>query len=246
MSFSIALSERARSMLEVANVRTGVKSGQDVPYRVREAAAAALDRGETHYTDRPGIRALREAVASLVERRFGVNTSPDNIVITCGDTEARFVAVQQLVPRGGAVAALATDHGSIAGPTLLGDAQLVECDHQVPDRDAADLLYIDASLDPAVVSAWVQAWRESDRWVVYDVTHAPDQAFHPEQVGMAQRTVTVGGLGYEAGMEGWRVGYLAAPPTALKQLRAFKQALTICTTNVSQWAALALFEEATP
>src|SRR5262245_54080423 len=34
-----------------------------VPEHVRTAAAAALDRGETHYTTRPGVIPLREAIA---------------------------------------------------------------------------------------------------------------------------------------------------------------------------------------
>src|SRR5215212_11448231 len=70
-----------------------------------EAVHDALSRGETHYTDRPGILPLREKVASLLNRRFGLSFDAGRITLTCGVTEARFVTVQQLLPSGGLVAA---------------------------------------------------------------------------------------------------------------------------------------------
>jgi hypothetical protein len=62
-----------------------------------------------------------------------------------------------------------------------------------------------------------------------------ENRFHPGQVeGSENRTITIGGLGEES----WRIGYLASPGGPSGILRDFKQALTICSTNLSQWAAL--------
>ncbi|TVR85364.1 MAG: hypothetical protein EA416_16980 [Trueperaceae bacterium] len=71
-----------------------------------------------------------------------------------------------------------------------------------------------------------------------------EASFHPAAVGLAEHTVTIGALGLDAGIEAWRVGFLAAPSATAGPLRDFKQALTLCTTNLSQWGALALLEEA--
>ena len=59
-----------------------------------DAVQDALSRGETHYTDRPGILPLREKVAGLLNRRFGLSYEAGQITLTCGVTEARFVTIQ--------------------------------------------------------------------------------------------------------------------------------------------------------
>ena len=57
-----------------------------VPAEILDGVRKALEGGETHYTDRPGVRELRERVA----RKLGYE--PDEVVITNGESEGRFVA----------------------------------------------------------------------------------------------------------------------------------------------------------
>ena len=243
MPLSTALSRRTRQ-LPVAGARTRVATSDGAPARARDAAAAALDRGETHYTDRPGIRPLRAAVARDLDERYGLGLDPDSVVITCGDTEARFVAVQQLLPPGGALCAITPDRERILGPVSLRGGRLADLDEggaaTAPD---ASVYYLDAASGAEELASALGVIRSSDAWLIFDTTYAPTGRLHPKQHGLAERTVTIGGIGFTDGMEGWRVGFLASPPSQTALLRDFKQALTICTTNLSQWAALALLEE---
>jgi aspartate/methionine/tyrosine aminotransferase len=56
--------------------------------------------------------------------------------------------------------------------------------------------------------------------------------------GMAERTVTING--FDAyGLAGWRVGYAAGPESILGPMTQLKQAMSICSSAVSQYAALA-------
>jgi aspartate/methionine/tyrosine aminotransferase len=57
--------------------------------------------------------------------------------------------------------------------------------------------------------------------------------------GMAERTVTINGFSAVWGLEAWRVAYLAGPEALLGPMIALKQALSICSPAVSQYAALA-------
>lgn len=103
------------------------------------------------------------------------------------------------------------------------------------------LLYVPSDADPASLEAWLERARDLE-WPILaevDETEAP----HPARAGLADRTITVGDVTAPFGAEAWRVGFLAAPAVTVGPLRDFKQALTICTTNVSQWGALALLEE---
>ena len=54
--------------------------------------------------------------------------------------------------------------------------------------------------------------------------------------------VTIGSFSAGYGLAGWRVGWLSAPPETMKLFRELKQAMSICTTAVSQFAALAVLD----
>ena len=76
-----ALAARVEQLPETA----GPIAVDAVPLEILEGVRDALLSGETHYTDRPGMRELREKVAATLGR------TADEIVITTGDREARFV-----------------------------------------------------------------------------------------------------------------------------------------------------------
>jgi aminotransferase len=57
--------------------------------------------------------------------------------------------------------------------------------------------------------------------------------------GMAERTLTIGGFSLSYALAGWRVGYLAGPQPIMAAMMKLKQALSICSAAVSQFAALA-------
>jgi (5-formylfuran-3-yl)methyl phosphate transaminase len=212
----------------------------DVPQSVRDAADAALARGETHYTDRPGILPLREQVARDVKARFGVEVDAKaGVVITCGGTEARFVAVQQLLPEGGTLVALSHPE-RVAGACIVRDVTLAGPDATVAS-EARVALYLNGETPNDVADPWLERARDGGWPVVFE---ADAGGRHPAALGLAEQTVTIGSLGLDEGMASWRLGFLAAPAAKAGPLRDFKQALTICTTNVSQWGALALEEAA--
>ncbi len=75
-------------------------------------------------------------------------------------------------------------------------------------------------------------------FIIYEVDDETG-VFHPAQLpNCEQRTVTIGNLGAES----WRAGYLVTPVFS-SGLRDFKQALTICTTSLSQFAVMAEMTE---
>ena len=196
------------------------------------AVDEALGRGETHYTDRPGILSLREKVAAMLLTRFGVTAdAKTGAMITCGVVEARFVAMQQLVAAGDAVWSPESLSDRIAGAALIRRAEVAG------HAKAAKLVYLASSLGEDRLREMLQTL-PSDALVLYEVDESSSH-FHPAQApNFAERTITIGSLGYAS----WQTGYLLAPDRLSAGLRDFKQALTICSTNLSQWAALAAME----
>lgn len=241
MALIVPLADRVKK-LQALTGENLAEPAREVPAAVREAADQALQRGETHYTDRPGILPLREQVAAQLAARFNITAdAAGGVVITCGVTEARFVAVQQMLPVGGTLVALSHPERVAAACTIRG-ASLFGPDELVQDSQdgKATVLYLTSETPEVVRSDWLKRAGEEGWPVIFEVSGASE--YHPAASGVTDQTITIGGIGLEEGMESWRLGYLAAPLKTTGPLRDFKQALTICTTNVSQWGALALEE----
>ncbi len=202
-----------------------------LPASVIEAATSALDRGETHYTDRPGIPEFRAWVADHLRERYNVNVGPAAVTITCGSTEARFVCLTLLASPGSKVICPG-DSSRIRGAAHLVGAKIVDA-----IRDDVSLLYITPDDYRETSIELLQRAEETDWWIIYDLSFAKtDPPFHPAQnPKLASRVVTINSLSEQ--MAGWRLGWMAGSEMALR-LRAGKQAITICTTAVSQWAGL--------
>ena len=64
----------------------------DTPQPIKEAAWAALEQGRTHYAPNQGIPALRQAVADYETSR-GNDTTPEQVLITVGSSQALFTAL---------------------------------------------------------------------------------------------------------------------------------------------------------
>lgn len=238
MPLAIPLAARVQALAETpAPTREGADTA--VAAVARQASAEALDRGETHYTDRPGIAPLREALARTLAQRYAVEVDAKNgVVVTCGVTEARFVAIQQLLPSGaGAVVAL--DHPERIRGACIVRGLALHTPESPPEGVANAVLYLSGDADPALRAAWLPRAQAAGWPILFEASGA---GAHPASEGFEALTVTIGGVGHEQGLEGWRVGFIAAPVETAAPLRDFKQALTICTTNLSQWGALALLE----
>ena len=203
----------------------------DIPANVVQAAADALDRGETHYADRPGIPELRKLVAERLNARYGLNYQPNDVTITCGSTEARYCALQ-LFLKTGAPIVCPGDSSRIDATAQLGGLDIVKTADAARPESA---LYLTPS---DVVKTWLDNAEANGWWVIWDASGQDAGSVHPAQrAALAPRVISIDDV--EDQMPGWRVGWMVGSEKHT-QLRAFKQAMTICTTNVSQWAALEL------
>lgn len=200
---------------------------------VANAAARAMQEGHTHYTDRPGILPLRQRVVEILGAINEMEMSTDEVTITCGAVEGRFVALKQLVKAGSKVLAASND-SEIAAPTHLIGATFTTD----PNDEGISLLYLSPADAAAQRDALLQQAAANGWWVIWDMSATEStNTFHPAQnPTLAKKTIT---LGEVTELPGWRVGWMAGSEAANK-LRAFKQSMTICTTSVSQWAALGL------
>lgn len=236
------------------------------PAHIGDAAKDALDRGETHYTSRPGVPELRSAIAAYSTAE-GFPATTDDIVITNGGAEALYIALQSTLKPG--------DRAAIIGPIAPNVAEMIdfigaqrvalataERIRSVPDvtaiarTDAAVLLLGSPSpitgvaIPPEMLRTIVAAAIERGMAVILDRSLAwcafdPDLGRFPD-ADLGAKIMTTNSFSLAWGMDGWRVGYFTAPAGHIAAMRELKQAMSICTSSVSQFAALAALEDIGP
>jgi aspartate/methionine/tyrosine aminotransferase len=233
---------------------------------VRDAAKQALDDGETHYTTRPGLNPLRHAIAEKLERENGIRVHAEReVLVTCGTREALFVALHVLLERGddvvvnGPAPRLYRDVARLAGGSarmVIGDPAegfavdpdalarrltrrtraIVLVSPSTPAGSVADAGRLAAVAELATAKGLAVLSVETLEPFVFDgAVHLSIGAVP----GMAERTVTINGFSESYGLAGWRVGYMAGPESLIGPMTQLKQAMSICSPAVSQFAALA-------
>jgi aspartate aminotransferase len=235
------------------------------PEHVRQSAKDALDRGETHYTARPGVPELRRAIATRSTAE-GFPATVDSVVVTNGGAEALYIALQTALQPG--------DRILVGGPVAPNITRMIEfigaTAQHLPLRaqgrfmpDADDLsvgqatgarALLLASPSPVTGSALPGATLErllrvalsNGLTVILDRTHAtcyydPALARFSDQ-DLGARVLTTGSFSTGHGLAGWRAGWFSAPAEHVATMRELKQAMSICTSAVAQYAALAALE----
>ena len=64
-----------------------------------EAACAAIGRGSTKYTHSQGLLSLRETIVESYHRKFGVDLSPDQVIVTSGTSPGLLIVFMALLEK---------------------------------------------------------------------------------------------------------------------------------------------------
>ena len=234
-----------------------------------EATVAALDRGETHYTDRTGIAPLRAAVAARFGTLDDLAYEPKGEVLICGGgREALFVATQMLIEPGDEVLVAEPSPAAYAEGVRLAGGIPIVVPTRAEDRFALKAEAVQSRITPrtrallfgspatptggvttgADLETLAELARTYNLLVIWDETYreytygGAEQANLAALPGMRERTAIVGSFSARYAMSGWRAGYVVGPADLIRPVTLMKQALTICSPAPSQWAAFAALD----
>jgi aspartate/methionine/tyrosine aminotransferase len=234
---------------------------------IRQAAVAALEDGHTHYVPAPGIPALREGVASFLERNGRMRVSPDRVVITPGAKPVMFFTILALAGPGDEV--LYPDPGfpmyesitSFAGarpvPVPLRESNGFRIDTAELERlitPRSKLLILNSPHNPCG-----SALTRDDCAAIAEIAQRHDLVVLSDEVywairyggqhvsvldfdGMADRTVLLDGWSKTYAMTGWRLGFGVFPAELVEPITRLAINSVSCTSAFSQYAALAALE----
>ncbi|MDE1820045.1 MAG: aminotransferase class I/II-fold pyridoxal phosphate-dependent enzyme [Euryarchaeota archaeon] len=232
------------------------------PRVVQEALFEAVRTGGTHnkYGPSAGIPALRDALAERY-RRYDPRTSRDNVIVTCGGTEALLSAALALYDPGNEV--LIPNPGFVLyGPhARMADAvpvpySLREENGFQPDLDELEEIVTDRTRaivvnSPSNPTGGVFTPRSIDGIVSFaqehDLTILSDEVYdeivytpggHRSFWGRYDRVVVVNSFSKILAMTGWRLGYLVASAEVAVEANKIHYHMVACPSTPCQVAAL--------
>jgi len=102
-SITLAVSAKANAMKKAGIDVVGFGAGEpdfDTPTFIKEAAKAALDKGQTKYTPTPCIPELKAAIAAKFNRENGLPYKPEQITTGAGGKHCLYMAFMAVVNPG--------------------------------------------------------------------------------------------------------------------------------------------------
>jgi aspartate/methionine/tyrosine aminotransferase len=235
------------------------------PGHIVEAAKAALDDNQHHYTGPTGLPPLRAAICDNLREEYGLDYTPDEIIVTAGVQESIMLCMLGLVQPGDEVLITSprfTTYDTavhlcggvpIPVPTYQKDdfaLDVNEIESRITDKTRMFVLVspnnpTGAVTPPDVIRKIADLAIKHDLIVIADeiyakLIYAPHEHLSLATLpGMKDRTITLNGFSKTYAMTGWRVGYMAAPADFVEKLTEPRHTLSINTCTVSQHAALA-------
>ncbi len=252
-----------RSGEEVIHLEVG-EPDFDTPAKIRHAAIAAIERGETHYTHSLGILPLREAIAEHYRRTYAVDVSPDQVIVTMGTSHGLLLTLAVLANPGDEVILSNPRYACYPHFVRYLDAAPVDVDVYPNDGFAYRPQAICEKITPRTVGIMVNSpsnptgnllsatvLREIATLSPYIIS---DEIYHGLAYGerahsileYTDRAFVLNGFSKRFAMTGWRLGYVIAPREFVRPIQKSQQYLFICASSVSQWAGLAALTEEHP
>jgi aspartate aminotransferase len=267
---SVAAAARVRELKAEGRTILDLTVGEpdfDTPQHIKDAAIAAIGRGETKYTSVTGTPELQKAILQTLERKTGQQYRPGEITIGGGGKQVIFTAFMATLDQGDEVVIPAPYWVSYPDMVLAneGTPVIVACGEDTGFK-----------LTPAALE---EALTEHTKWVILNTPSNPTGAVYSrdELAGLAavlkdhpsvyvltdeiydeihfgeepitslvavapelkDRVLVTNGVSKAYAMTGWRLGYAGGPAPLVAAINKLQSQMSSCPSSVSQAAAAA-------
>ncbi|GAB4537293.1 MAG: pyridoxal phosphate-dependent aminotransferase [Parvularculaceae bacterium] len=266
---TIAVTQKARELKARGVDVIGLGAGEpdfDTPDNIKEAAIAAIRRGETKYTAVDGIPELKQAVADKFRRDNGLDYDTDQITIAPGGKPIIFNALLATLNPGDEVIIPAPYWVSYPDMVRLAGGTPVIIEASGADGFKLKPEALEAAITPqtkwfisnspsnptgaaytrediAALAAVLE--RHEHVWVLTDdmyekIVFDGFEFTTPAQVAPAlyDRTLTMNGASKAYCMTGWRIGFAGGPKPLIKAMAKAQSQMTSNPCSIAQWAAV--------
>jgi aspartate/methionine/tyrosine aminotransferase len=234
------------------------------PACIQEAAARAVKEGKTRYTHSLGILPLREAIAEHYHAKYGVQVSPEQILVTAGTSPAMWLVFSAILEAGDQVV-LSNPHYACypnivrfcGGEPVTVDVLEEDGFQFRPEAVAAKVglrtkaIFINSPANPTgtLLSAErMAALADLGPLVISDeIYHGLVYAGREHSIlEFTDQAIVFNGFSKAYAMTGWRLGYAIVPPELIRPLQKMHQNFFISANAFVQAAGIAALREAQP
>jgi methionine transaminase len=258
-------------MSALATEHRAVNLGQGFPDfgcdpALLDAVDAAMRAGHNQYPPMTGVPALREAMASKVEKLYGRRYDPNSeITVTAGATQAILTAILAIVHPGDEVVVLEPCYDSYVPNIELAGGTVVRVPLK-PGSFRPDFDAIAAAITPRTRAILVNSphnpsgmcWTDAEMRQLNDLLAPTDVLLISDEVyehmvfdgqlhhsaarypGLAARAFIVSSFGKTYHVTGWKVGTVLAPAPLMAEFRKVHQ-FNVFTVNTPMQHALAAY-----
>ena len=268
-SATIAVTQKARDLKAAGRDVIGLGAGEpdfDTPDNIKEAAIAAIRRGETKYTAVEGIPELRKAVAAKFKRENSLDYKPEQCFVGPGGKAVIYAAMAATLNPQDEVICIAPYWVSYPDIVALCGAKPVVIETKIEDGFRLTPAALDAAITPK--TKWIIFNQPSNPtgacytreqlkaltdvlvkhphvWILADdmYEHLVYGGFKFHTVAeiepkLYERTLTMNGVSKAYAMTGWRIGYCGGPEPLIKAMTKLQSQTVSNPTSISQWASV--------
>jgi aspartate aminotransferase len=270
---TMAITSKAREMKAAGFDVIGLGAGEpdfDTPDNVKQAAIAAIERGETKYTAVDGIPELKRAIVAKFARENDLTYKPAEITVGSGGKQVLYNALLATLNPGDEVIVPSPYWVSYPDIVLLAGATPVVVETKLEDGFKLSPKALAAAITPRtkwfifnspsnptgaaytreeIKALTDELLKHENVWVLSDdiYEHLVYDGFAfstPAQVEpkLKGRTLTMNGVSKAYSMTGWRIGYAGGPEPLIKAIATLQSQSTSNPCSISQWASVEALE----
>ena len=266
---TIAASQKARDLVATGRdvISLGVgEPDHDTPQNIKDAAIAAIQRGETKYTAVEGIPELRKAIAEKFKRENGLDYRVAQTFVSPGGKAIVYNALMATLNPGDEVIIPAPYWVSYPDIVLLGGGKPVMPETAMADGFKLRSEALEGAITPK--TKWLilnqpcnptgacytrdelkalagVLLRHPQVWVLTDdmYEHLVYGGFKYHTIaqvepGLYERTLTMNGVSKAYAMTGWRIGYCGGPEPLIRAMAKLQSQSASNASSISQWASV--------
>ena len=247
-----------RRMTRIANQYDAVNLSQGFPdfappKAITDRLAQVAAEGPHQYAITWGAQNFREALAMKHQHFSGMKVNPnEEIVVTCGSTEAMMAAMMSIVNPGDKVAIFSPFYENYGADTILSGAEPIYIPLVPPEfkfdgnlleeafRQGAKALILCNPSNPCgkvfsleEMTLIADIVKKYDGYVITDevyehIIYAPYRHVYMASLpGMRERTIICNSLSKTYSITGWRLGYVIASSAIIDRVKKVHDFLTV-------------------
>ena len=268
-SATIAVAQQARDLKAAGRDVIDLGAGEpdfDTPDNIKDAAIAAIRRGETKYTPVPGIPELRQAISAKFKRENGLDYAATQIIVGTGGKQVLYNAFAASLNPGNEVLIPTPFWVSYPDMVLLNGGEPRYVETRLEDGFKLRPEALDAAITPrtkwflfnapsnpsgaAYSAAEIRAiadvlLKHPHVWIMTDdmyehilYTDEPYATMAQVEPALYDRTLTINGVSKAYAMTGWRIGYAGGPEALIKAMTKIQSQQTSGACSIAQWASV--------